>query len=159
MDQRKQSFDQIPALHFLRGLAILVILAFHVTGAAYVYDRLEFAGWWPDWHSTTRSFFLFYPITLGWAGVQLFFIVSGFSIHYSTLLHPHRHSTIGFYMRRFWRIVPTYLVVLFLYSFSWVFGEARFPSPLGSSGHMPSCFMTLTRQPFSRSTPASGAFQ
>jgi peptidoglycan/LPS O-acetylase OafA/YrhL len=112
MTSQKPPIEHLPALDCLRGLAILAVFGFHSLGASYGYVKLTMLGNWPDWGSTTRSFYLFYPLTLGWVGVQLFFIVSGFSIHHSTLSRPDRSSAGAFVWRRFWRIVPTYLVVL-----------------------------------------------
>jgi peptidoglycan/LPS O-acetylase OafA/YrhL len=53
----------------------------------------------------------------GWMGVDLFFVLSGYLIGYQ-LLKPYARSgqfSIGlFYQRRFFRILPAYLVVLLL---------------------------------------------
>jgi peptidoglycan/LPS O-acetylase OafA/YrhL len=56
---------------------------------------------------------------LGFLGVQLFFVISGFCIHYSYLSwkrkspgEADRHFFPRFYSRRFWRIVPPYLIAL-----------------------------------------------
>jgi peptidoglycan/LPS O-acetylase OafA/YrhL len=62
------------------------------------------------------SFYLLYPLTFGWAGVSLFFVLSGFVIHYSTL-HVGRFDVRGFYWRRFWRIWPPYVAVLAVVAF------------------------------------------
>jgi peptidoglycan/LPS O-acetylase OafA/YrhL len=54
----------------------------------------------------------------GWAGVDLFFVLSGYLIG-SQLLKPYLHgsrpSLIGFYRRRAYRILPAYLMVVLFY--------------------------------------------
>lgn len=93
------SADRIPALDGLRGVAILLVILFHHTlmrqatafDAAYV--------------NVAR---------LGWSGVDLFFVLSGFLI--TGLLvdskgEPHYFRT--FYIRRALRILPLYLLFVF----------------------------------------------
>ena len=54
---------------------------------------------------------LFYPLSFGWLGVCLFFVLSGFCIH-SSYLRSARFSLSIFYVRRFWRIYVPYAVAL-----------------------------------------------
>ena len=103
---------KIPALDCLRGVAILAVLGYHILGASYYRFDIPFAGWRPDWHAVSHTFWIFSPLTLGWMGVQLFFVISGFVIHLSYLGRPESHSASRFYQRRFWRIVPPYWVTL-----------------------------------------------
>jgi peptidoglycan/LPS O-acetylase OafA/YrhL len=55
---------------------------------------------------------------IGWMGVDLFFVLSGFLIG-SQLLRPfaagRQLDVTGFYLRRAYRILPAYLAVLLLY--------------------------------------------
>ncbi len=92
----------VPALDGVRGAAILLVLVSHLmlfndhTGS-----RLG------DSLAALRG--------LGWSGVDLFFVLSGFlitGILYDTLQDPGYFST--FYMRRFLRIFPLYYGFLFL---------------------------------------------
>lgn len=84
----------IPELQGLRGLAVLAVVLYHS------HVRLE--GTW------------FYAAALwGWAGVNLFFVLSGFLIT-SILLEARGkpHYFRNFYGRRVLRIWPVYLLVL-----------------------------------------------
>ena len=94
----------VPALDGLRGVAVLLVLAFHfahIDGDGGVVERALLGA--------TRS---------GWAGVDLFFVLSGFLI--TGILLDARGSPgyfRAFYLRRVLRIFPlyyAYLAVLFL---------------------------------------------
>ncbi|HEX9003699.1 MAG TPA: acyltransferase [Blastocatellia bacterium] len=94
----------IPALDGIRGLAILVVLYAHFTMkepvglALTVFDR-----------------FYFRSAQLGWWGVDLFFVLSGFLI--TGILFDAKgkqHFFRNFYMRRVLRIFPLYYGVLVL---------------------------------------------
>ena len=83
---------RVPALDGLRGLAVLLVIAYHYSGQAH----------------------LFFP---GWAGVDLFFVLSGYLITQrlnATKGRPHYFS--HFYRNRAVRILPLYytLVLAFL---------------------------------------------
>jgi peptidoglycan/LPS O-acetylase OafA/YrhL len=79
---------RFPALDGLRAIAAVLVVFFHYGG--------------PDWLQ-------------GWAGVQMFFVLSGFLI--TTLMLREERSTgrislSEFYLRRAFRILPVYFVVL-----------------------------------------------
>jgi peptidoglycan/LPS O-acetylase OafA/YrhL len=89
----------IPELQGLRGLAVLAVVFYHCT------PRLK--GTW-----------IYSGALWGWAGVNLFFVLSGFLIT-SILLESREkpHYFRNFYMRRVLRIWPVYvfcLVVVYL---------------------------------------------
>jgi peptidoglycan/LPS O-acetylase OafA/YrhL len=86
----------IPELQGLRGLAVLGVVIYHC------HPRLE-ATW------------LYYGSLWGWAGVNLFFVLSGFLIT-SILLEARDkpHYFRNFYARRALRIWPVYLLVLLI---------------------------------------------
>jgi peptidoglycan/LPS O-acetylase OafA/YrhL len=98
MDGRK-----IPVLDGVRGLAILLVLAFHenvVTG-----DRV----------TTSFDWWFLRAAGVGWSGVDLFFVLSGFLI--TGILLDARgdpHYFRNFYARRTLRIFPLYYAVVFL---------------------------------------------
>jgi Predicted acyltransferases len=87
-------------LDTLRAVAILVVMLYHLNTFSLLPDALN-------------------PVaSVGWAGVDLFFVLSGFLIG-SQLLKPYLSgaapSLKEFYARRAYRILPAYLTVLFLY--------------------------------------------
>ena len=84
----------IPELQGLRGLAVLGVVLYHC------HPRLQ--GTW-----------LYYGSLWGWAGVNLFFVLSGFLIT-SILLESRDkpHYFRNFYARRALRIWPVYILVL-----------------------------------------------
>lgn len=94
-----QAGSRIPALDGVRGLAILLVILFH--------------------HTLMRQETLFDRVyvnlaRLGWSGVDLFFVLSGFLI--TGLLvdskgGPHYYR--NFYIRRTLRILPLYYAFLF----------------------------------------------
>ena len=90
---------RIPELHGLRGLAIAMVVFFHYISFAIQTRPQGLMG------------FLFSRSRLLWCGVDLFFVLSGFLIG-GILLDsrdsPNYFKT--FYIRRFCRIVPIYLL-------------------------------------------------
>ncbi|MBB4129677.1 acyltransferase [Xanthomonas sp. 3075] len=89
-----------PALDLLRGIAIVWVMLFH----SFVVGGLG-----PDWAWLSRY---------GWMGVDLFFVLSGFLIGtqvLSPLARGQRLDFKDFYLRRAFRIVPAFLVVLIVY--------------------------------------------
>ena len=85
-------------LDTLRALAILIVMIFHLQ--PFLPDALS-------------------PVAdIGWMGVDLFFVLSGFLIG-SQLLKPFTQGQplklIDFYIRRAYRILPAYFAVLILY--------------------------------------------
>ena len=96
----------IPALDGLRGIAILMVVLYHVT-ESFVSEQqplLRLAGW----DVAT-------PLLNGWMGVQLFFVLSGFLITHHLLrrFRTDRGPELGRYLVKRWlRIAPTYYVIL-----------------------------------------------
>jgi len=104
--------DHIQRLDVLRGIAILAVFLFHFLSGVYEMDHLPWRGWWPDWSAAPdRAFLWLFPLTFGWIGVSLFFVLSGFCIHLAFLRKP-TFSLGKFYRARFWRIYPAYLLAL-----------------------------------------------
>lgn len=89
-----------PALDLLRGIAIVWVMLFH----SFVVGGLG-----PDWEWLSRY---------GWMGVDLFFVLSGFLIGTQVLTPLSRGKPLDFadfYLRRAFRILPAFLVVLAIY--------------------------------------------
>jgi peptidoglycan/LPS O-acetylase OafA/YrhL len=101
-----QDRGRIPELDGLRGIAIGLILFYHYL---YLIAQIRLA--------STLSY-LFVPGRFGWSGVDLFFVLSGFLIG-GILLDAREASNLYrvFYVRRFFRIIPAYSVLLICYLF------------------------------------------
>lgn len=97
--------DRIPALDGLRGVAILLVLLRHAVFGVSSVQGIE---------THSRLTFLFLAAgQLTWSGVDLFFVLSGFLIGGILLdaRSSHRYFQ-TFYIRRAYRILPLYFVVI-----------------------------------------------
>lgn len=88
-------------LQALRGLACLAVVLYHVAG----WELLV----WP-------RFYLLWPVRwFGFAGVDLFFVLSGFIITHAHWRYLGTRQGLGTYLwRRAWRIYPPYWAALLL---------------------------------------------
>jgi len=87
-------------LDHLRALAIIIVLGFHY--------QMLFGH--PQWVDGFKGF--------GWTGVELFFVLSGFLISsqlFVKIKMVNKISIIEFYTKRFFRIIPVYLLVVGIY--------------------------------------------
>src|SRR5437762_6322387 len=106
----RTSGSRIPELDGLRGIAIVLVLLYHF------FDFHPGPGHHPI--GFARSVFVYFERfnDLGWTGVDLFFILSGFLI--GGILLDHRSSPCyfkSFYLRRFLRIIPAYYALILSY--------------------------------------------
>jgi peptidoglycan/LPS O-acetylase OafA/YrhL len=101
----------------IRGLAILAVFLIHSLGASFGLYSLGWSGLFRDFH-VSKAYLALYPLTYGWVGVPIFFVVSGFCIHLS---HQSSRETgwLGFINRRFFRIYPAYLLAVCVFFFVW----------------------------------------
>ena len=101
----RTSISRQPGLDALRGIAISLVVAFH------------FFGEWTPLGTSRALVWAHNLANVGWTGVDLFFVLSGFLI--GGILIDHRSSDryFGtFYARRVLRIMPLYLVTLGIYA-------------------------------------------
>jgi peptidoglycan/LPS O-acetylase OafA/YrhL len=126
----------MPELDSLRGLAVLMVLFFHGFGMLYGLDGLNGITKW------------FVAATLtGWAGVNLFFVLSGFLITGILIKSRSNQSYYKrFYFRRALRILPAY------YAFLLVFACFSF---FIAKGH-PASFITLSALYLANLSPLFG---
>lgn len=99
-DGGQRSIAHIPALDGLRGLAILMVVLHHLTARRN--------------HDCFGSTLLSHIKSIGWIGVDMFFVLSGFLIG-SILLRNYgtKHWLRHFIARRALRVLPLYFVVIF----------------------------------------------
>lgn len=109
---------RIPELDGLRGVAILLVLAGHYFSVPGVGAAALLSGYW---------------FRLGWTGVDLFFVLSGFLIGGILLAvrdSPNYFKT--FYARRFFRIVPLYYAWICLYMLASLAGRSFLSARVGT---------------------------
>jgi peptidoglycan/LPS O-acetylase OafA/YrhL len=95
------SQGRIPELDGLRGMAILLVMVGHYFSVPGIGAASLLNGYW---------------FRLGWTGVDLFFVLSGFligGILLSARDSPNYFKT--FYARRFFRIIPLYYAWILIY--------------------------------------------
>ena len=121
-----QRFDNI---NLLRAFAALWVVVYHV---------IEYSGW-----TSFPSEGPLVTFRIGWLGVDLFFVISGFVIAYSALC-LYRTSPLLFareyWRRRLSRILPLYLVTLF----AWVLLAGTFRLPPGELARQLLTHLTFT---------------
>jgi len=101
VDADTQIHKKLHGLDHLRTLAIAYVFLFH-----YFILSDGQPGWLPDFAK------------FGWTGVDLFFVLSGFLISSLLFLQISRGKSISFgtfFLKRFFRIVPAFLVTVALY--------------------------------------------
>ncbi len=97
-------------LDHLRALAIMLVFLFHYQ--VPIYGR-------PDWLVQSAKF--------GWTGVDLFFVLSGFLIASQLFIQIKEEQRLlvkDFFIKRIFRILPAYIVVLAIYVL-WPFFHER----------------------------------
>ncbi len=107
--------EKLYGLDHLRAFAIIIVFLFHYPGVADL----------PNWAWKFIDF--------GWAGVDLFFVLSGFLIAkqlFGELKATKSISVKQFFIKRFFRIIPVYLVVVTIYFLVPVFRERESLPPL-----------------------------
>lgn len=127
--------QQITNIQILRAIAAISVVSFHT--AANLASNGNSA---PIFSLITRK---------GFSGVDIFFVISGFIIMNSQIIHPRK--PVEFFLRRLIRIVPLYyfttalycliyfikpgLFDTFKYSTSWLLASLTFTSGVASFGY------------------------
>jgi peptidoglycan/LPS O-acetylase OafA/YrhL len=105
----------------LRAAAFLMVFFYHFV--------INIPNWDLPWNGLVRDYagwlgpqILLLPAVFGWLGVALFFVISGFCIHFSVLTLADAFRVGDFYQRRFFRIYPAYFinVVICLFLSHWL---------------------------------------
>lgn len=109
-----RSRQHIGFLDVIRGVAILAVFVYHSLYAAFGQGQLAWGAWLRDFTSVSLGFLALLPASFGSLGVAIFFAVSGFCIHLS--YRPEKGLT-EFFIRRFFRIYPPYLLAVCLFAF------------------------------------------
>lgn len=109
------STNYLKRLDVLRGLAALGVFLLYQFNAVFPPAWFSWKGLFPDFSAVEPELLLFSPFTFGWVGVPVFFVLSGFLIHWSTL-RSGQFNVSSFYWRRFWRIYPPYLLAVLIFA-------------------------------------------
>ena len=106
--------ERVPLMDALRGLSCLGIVLYHVRVDLWI-------GWWrirssPEEYSQFAKAMAWLSIPTPFFGfaILLFFLISGFCIHYPNTLPNAKPKWNDYFIRRFWRIYPPYLAALAL---------------------------------------------
>jgi len=113
--QSLHRIGKLLGLDHLRAFAILYVFLFH-------YSALFPS---PEWLYTIGKF--------GWTGVDLFFVLSGYLISSQLFAQIDRQEAISFrefFLKRFFRIIPAYVLVVALYFLFPYLRERESPAPL-----------------------------
>ncbi len=104
-----------PVIDFLKGISVLMVILFHVFFAIFFLFKKDpeklnaFIQSLPDWMNFILS---------SDKAVDIFFLLSSFLLSYGLLKVYHKYLSINigrFYLHRFFRIYPLFLVALLLY--------------------------------------------
>jgi peptidoglycan/LPS O-acetylase OafA/YrhL len=105
---------KIPIINQLRGLAILLVVAYHSLLPSFGKFELEWAGAFRNF-DVPKQFLLMLPATFGWMGVAIFFSISGFCIHLSYAT-SHDKAWRAYLIKRTFRICPPYLCIMLFFA-------------------------------------------
>lgn len=98
------SYQRIPELDGLRGIAIILVISFHYLNNQLVHSQ------------AVLGKFVGKLTSFGWVGVDLFFVLSGFLIGSILIRNKGSENYFStFYKKRLLRIVPNYYLLLFLF--------------------------------------------
>lgn len=111
--------QKLEVIDVLRGIAILSVFGYH-WHISQVDRYVQHNGRVMMFQDVTwdNLYASFSPLNYGSYGVELFLVISGFLIHYNYLIRGAGRLNLNHYFsRRFWRIYPPYILVLFFFAF------------------------------------------
>ncbi|MEH5074017.1 acyltransferase [Enterobacter cloacae] len=117
------------SIQFLRGIAALLVVFHHTAYKGQVYNTGTF-GW----------------LTIGSSGVDLFFVISGFIMCYTT--HDKDITFTKFIMHRIKRIIPLYWFFSFAALFVYIFAPSLVNSSGGNTSVVDSFFLLPTESKY-----------
>lgn len=106
------SSRHIVFIDYLRGIAIISVFLYHCLFVAYGVFGLPWQ-WLHRGFFAPASFIALLPVHFGFLGVPMFFVISGFCVHLS--FKQQGQEWLSFFVRRFFRIYPAYLLLLILF--------------------------------------------
>lgn len=109
---------QLASLDLVRGIAIILVVLYHtyillfpVPDASSVYNESGFL----ILDNIKTLFYYFNPLNMGWTGVELFLVLSGFLIQYNYAPRYPNISWKRFFAKRLFRIIPAYYAALLIF--------------------------------------------
>jgi peptidoglycan/LPS O-acetylase OafA/YrhL len=124
---KAETTSHLQSLDVIRGVAIIMVFFHHVMFWSHGSAKISWDGWHRD-ITQCLDWWPFLPITVGYFGVAVFFVVSGFCIHLSYAKSVHQAGTAtptgmpsqqapikAFFIKRFWRIYPPYLLTVLMF--------------------------------------------
>jgi peptidoglycan/LPS O-acetylase OafA/YrhL len=126
---RSLAADKLIALDGIRGIAILAVMGHH--------------SFWLIQSTAPPQLFVKWLLSMGWAGVDLFFVLSGFLITGILLdTRPAENYFQSFYARRALRIFPLYIAFLVVGFMVFPFAVARDWLPVPGDRWLYLCYLT-----------------
>ena len=102
---------RIKGIDGLRGIAVLIVIFFHFLNNSYQNSNIN--------NLNDIEILIMKLTSFGWAGVNLFFVLSGFLIGTILLSNIESNNFFRvFYFRRFLRILPVYFLLLTVFIFT-----------------------------------------
>lgn len=113
---------RLDGIQMLRGIAAMMVVLWHFDGAVRMFHGGNATAW------ITQSHFG----RIGGAGVDIFFVISGFIMFYTTAGKAGERDAVTFAKRRFFRIFPLYWVWTTIFALMWIAGLGFSGRPLSS---------------------------
>ncbi|MGC4071991.1 MAG: acyltransferase [Nibricoccus sp.] len=124
----------------LRAIAAVTVVAYHFFGSKIGWHLPWRADGLADFSAPLSSTIPLLGLSVGWAGVPLFFALSGFCIHGAFVRQPHFDAGV-FFWRRFWRIYPPFLAAIALFCFWPIWRLGTDVSFADLAGHLTTSFV------------------